>query len=202
MTMLYGGLALVGGTVLLCQTALTLLGFGVDADLDGGDADFDADGPGAGGSDAHGGDSDHGHSSLVGAISFRTLTAAATFFGLTGLLGGELHWPAWQTFALALAAGTAALFAVHAVMRQLAGLGVDGTVTHDALPGHRGTVYVTIPAGRKGVGKVLVEYAARTVELAASTPGEAIPSGTGVVVLSVTGPDTVEVEPVHAVDTT
>ena len=199
MTTLYGLLALVGGVILVLQVAGSLIGLGGHADFDGGGMgggdvghDFDGDG---------GSDGAHEHSTLVGALSFRTLTAAATFFGLTGMIGTELDWAPWRTFILAAAAGTAALFAVHAVMRQLYALGTDGTVRHDGLPGHRGTVYVTIPAGRAGAGKVLVEYAERTVELQALTPeGREIPSGTGIVVRAVVGPDTVEVERVAAAE--
>ena len=190
MTYFFGTLALVGGTLLLCQTVMTLLGLGgdVDADFDA-DTDFDADGDGDHG---HG-----GHPTLVGALSLRTLTAAATFGGLAGLSGLELGWPTWRVWAAAGLAGMAALFAVSWFMRQLHALRADGTVDPNrdsgGVAGCKGTVYVRVPGERAGSGKVLLEYAGRTVEMAATTDGPELPSGTPVVVRAVTGPDTADV---------
>src|SRR3972149_2857223 len=102
--------AVVGGTVLICQFVLTLLGMGddgADAVADGidaaGDADvggeFDADfGNGDLGDVADGQAGDHptplstasdaeyhhDTSWLFGVLSFRTLIAAAAFFGVAG----------------------------------------------------------------------------------------------------------------------
>lgn len=63
----------------------------------------------------------------------------------------------------------------------------------EGVAGRYGTVYVRVPADGGGAGKVLLEYANRTVELAATTVGPALPSGTPVVVRAVTGPDAVDV---------
>ena len=66
--------------------------------------------------------------------------------------------------------------------------------------GRYGTVYVRVPADGGGAGKVLLEYANRTVELAATTVGPALPSGTPVVVRAVTGPDAVDIAAVATDD--
>ena len=199
----YAVLALVGGTLLLCQVVATLLGLGghfdadFDADVDADAPDFDApdlDSPDADAADGEHAHGDHGgHGSFVGALSLRTLTAAATFGGLAGLIGSELRWAAPLTAAAAAAAGFAGLLAVSWVMRQLHRLGADGTVRTDNVAGCYGTVYVKVPAERSGVGKVLLEYAGRTVEMAATTDGPELPSGTAVIVREVTGPDTADV---------
>ena len=214
MTLFFTLLAVAGGTLLLCQTAATLLGVGgdnldADFDADAGDfdaGDFDADGPDLDAGDADGDHHGGGHSSLVGALSFRTLTAAATFAGLGGLIAQELHLALWLTLPVAAAAGTAALLVVHRVMRTLHRLGADGTVDPAAatggVAGRYGTVYVRVPADGAGAGKVLVEYASRTVELAATTVGPALPSGTPVLVRAVTGPDAVDVAAVNPDDPT
>src|SRR5262245_10276004 len=88
--------AVVGGTVLICQFVLTLVGIGGDHGLDfghdvphdfSGDAGHDfaaADAQGADSAD-HDAAGHHGSSWLFAVISFRTLVAAAAFFGLTGL---------------------------------------------------------------------------------------------------------------------
>src|SRR3990170_1675555 len=91
--------ATVGGTVLACQLVMTLLGFAGDmvdvdvpddldgggdldlgGDVDAGDVSVDADMDGDAGEAAH-----HDTSWLAGVLSFRTMVAALTFFGLAGL---------------------------------------------------------------------------------------------------------------------
>ena len=203
MTVFFTALAVAGGTLLLCQTAATLLGLGgddldadaPDLDLDTDGPEFDADAPDADG-EHHGG----GHSTLVGALSLRTLTAAATFAGLGGLIAQELRLAVPLVLLISAAAGFAALLVVHRVMRVLHRLGADGTVDTSRVEGRYGTVYVRVPADGGGAGKVLLEYANRTVELAATTVGPELPSGTPVVVREVTGPDAVDVAAVAAED--
>jgi hypothetical protein len=56
-------------------------------------------------------------------------------------------------------------------------------------------VYVPIPAGNAGPGKVTVTVQKRTVEYAAYTAAEALPTGARVRVVAVRGPNAVEVEP-------
>ncbi|HKB41952.1 MAG TPA: hypothetical protein VKD72_36330, partial [Gemmataceae bacterium] len=80
--MVYLTCAIVGGTLLVCQFLLGLLGLG-----DHHDAAGDHDIHDAGSHDAHGGHGDHdAHNSwFVGVLTFRSLVAALTFFGLAGL---------------------------------------------------------------------------------------------------------------------
>ena len=194
MTLLFLTLAVAGGTLLLCQSAATLMGLGGDdpgVDVPDLDLDLDADALEVDG-DADG-DHPHGHSSLVGALSLRTLTAAATFAGLGGLIAQELRLAVPVVLLVAAASGMAALLVVHRVMRTLHRLGADGTVRTERVAGRYGTVYVRVPADGGGAGKVLLEYTNRTVELAATTVGPALSSGTPVVVRAVTGPDAVDV---------
>ncbi|NNJ26030.1 hypothetical protein [Alienimonas chondri] len=196
---LYAALALVGGTLLLCQVVMTLLGLGGDFDGDfdvDADMDLDFDAGDADPGDAGAGDHEHGHGghgSFVSALSLRALTAAATFAGLAGLIGSELQWAFWITGGAAAFAGLAGLLAVSWVMGQLHKLGADGTVNTDGVAGCYGTVYVRVPGERAGLGKVQLEYAGRTVEMAATTDGPELPSGTPIIVREVTGPDTADV---------
>lgn len=195
MFFLYAALALAGGTLLVCQVVLTLVGLGgdfeadfnadaeVDLDLDM-DVDADADGDGG---------EEQSHGGLLSALSLRAVTAAATFAGLGGLIGSELRWPWFLSAAVALAGGAVGLLAVGWAMRQLHRLSEDNTVSTDGVAGTYGTVYVRVPAERSGLGKVQLEYRGRTVEMAATTDGPALPSGAPVVVRAVTGPDTADV---------
>src|SRR4051794_20772741 len=104
MEMLFLVCVAVGGTLLLCQFALGLLGIG-HHDVDH-DSSFD-----------HGHDVDHDHESwFVGILTFRTLVTALTFFGLGGLIA--IHETEEQTLPLgvAVASGAAALFGVAWMM--------------------------------------------------------------------------------------
>jgi len=177
--------AILGGTVLVLQTAAGFLGFGADHDLDSDtDAQFDSD---------HG--ADHGNG-FLGLLSVRTVTAALLFFGLGGLTA--LYYGATEpaAFATAFAAGAAALYAVATIMKSLAGLQADGTVRVERAVGCAGTVYLRVPGGKAGPGKVHLMLQNRTVEYQAVTPGSELPTGTPIKVVAVLGPDTVEVEAV------
>ena len=205
MELLYGICAAVGGTVLLCQFAMTLLGL-ADVDIPD-DAGHSLD-HNVGGHDSAHGDGHAAHHDanwLFGMITFRTMTAALTFFGLTGLAmqSAELgrQQPALGLVA-ALAAGCAALYAVHWLFRALIRLRSEGTVRIDRAIGQGGTVYLRIPGQRGGVGKVTLVQQNRSVEYQAMTSRDAIPTGAKIVVVDVIGPDTVEVQLAPAAEPT
>jgi hypothetical protein len=189
--------AIVGGTLLACQFLVGLLGFGHhdagDHDM-GGDHDFH----GADHHDAHGGHGSHDgqHSWYISALTFRSVVAAVTFFGLAGLAATvNFQLTPQVSLAVALGAGAGALFAVAYLMRQLHRLKSDGTVRIDRAIGQNGTVYLTIPGQKAGVGKVTLTLQNRTVEYQAVTSYESLPTGSKILVTAVLGPDTVEVVP-------
>jgi hypothetical protein len=76
------------------------------------------------------------------------------------------------------------------MMQALYRLKADGTVRIDRAIGRTGTVYLTVPANRSGLGKVLLNLQNRTVEYQAMTPHQALPTGTPVVVQAVINSDT------------
>jgi hypothetical protein len=189
--------ALAGGTLLVCQFLLSLLGlghhdagtdhdFGADHDLS---TDHSLDGQ-------HEAGHEHAHSSFLHILTFRTAAAAVAFFGLAGLTAGPRLADEALTLGVALGAGAAALLAVAWMMKALYRLRADGTVRMDRAVGRTGTVYLTIPPGKAGVGKVTLTLQNRTVECQAVTQREqTLPTGAKVVVVAVLGPDTVEVNP-------
>jgi hypothetical protein len=209
MTTLFLLCSVIGGTLLLCQTFLTLLGMGGDHDVGGGDHDFSL-GHADGGHDfdAHDGDvvgheaagdaghhTERGSSAFFGVLTFRTIVAAMTFFGLAGLAGQAAGWRTFQVLIVAVGSGGLAMYAVHQTMKGMAQLRADGTVrTRDAVGCH-GSVYLRIPAGAQGLGKVHVVIKHRTVELGAQSAGEELPTGQPVSVVRVLGPNLVEVAP-------
>ncbi len=199
--------AILGGTILVCQFVLTIIGMGDhgDASLDVGDAG-DVGGIGdvghvgdvghdvsVDGHDAAGG---HGSTWLFGVISFRTLVAASTFFGLAGLAAQSANLPLVAQLLIALVSGVAAMYGVHFLMRSLYKLSTDGTVRIDRAVGHTGTVYIPISANRKSAGKIQINLQNRLIEYEAITgAAEALPTGAKVVVVAVVGENTLEVEP-------
>jgi membrane protein implicated in regulation of membrane protease activity len=185
--------AAVGGTLIVCQFVMTLLGIGGDHDVGGG---HDVGGHDFGGHDVAGHhEVGHGAESswFFSMLSFRTLSAAVAFFGLAGLAAHQAELDRWQTLGIALAAGAVAFFLVGWLMRMLIRLNVDGTARIERAVGSRGTVYLPVPAGKSGVGKVHVSMLNRTIEYRAITAQDQLPTGAKVVVVGIVAPDTVEV---------
>ncbi len=196
--------ALLGGSVFILQFVLAVIGFGGD------DIDFVHDVPGDAGVDLPhdvphdmGADHElsdaHGSTWLFGVISFRTVVAALTFFGLSGLasLSAQLSEP--LSLLIAVSAGLAAMYGVHFLMQSLYGMRHDGTARIDRTLGQRGTVYIPIPPQHSGLGKIQIRTQGRIMEYAAKTAApEKLKTGTTVEVVNVLSPMTVEVAPVEA----
>jgi hypothetical protein len=205
----------VGGTILVAQFALALVGLGGHAfDMDtptdvghdfGGDFHGDTGGDFHGDSGLHGdhagGDADHadqaghhGSTWLFGVLSFRTIVAALAFFGLAGLAADSADLPTPTVLAVALGAGAAAMFAVYWMMRGLYTLRAEGTVRIHRAVGQHGNVYLRIPANRSGSGKIQFNLQNRTMEYLAVTAGPELATGAKVVVVAVVNPTTLEVQ--------
>jgi hypothetical protein len=191
---------LIGATLMVGQILLGILGLGHHGD--GADHDFHDTGGHDGHGDSHDADDhQHGHESYVtwfaSVLTVRALIAALTFFGLVGLAGTQ-RWPeeGATTLVVAVAGAVGALLLVASLMRTLHKLKADGTVHIDRTIGKNGTVYLTIPGWRAGVGKVTVTVQNRTMEYQAVTTHNELPTGAKVVVTAVVNSDTVEVLPV------
>jgi len=197
MEILYLGCAVLGGTVLVCQFVMTLVGLGGDHDL-GGDHEVGHDAGHAMDHDHTQGDAhEHGSSWFIGVLTFRTIVAALTFFGLAGKFGSASDYSPTQTLLIAIAAGTAALFLVAWMMRALVRMKSEGTIRIERAVGANGTVYLTVPPNKSGIGKVTLNLQERTMEYQAVTSElNEIPTGAKVVAVAVIGPGTVEVAPV------
>ncbi len=184
-TVWYAVCAVIGGAVLLTQFALSVLG------LDGADDVPESPGVGGGG----GGD---GAADIVGLLSLKTLAAALTFFGLTGLALGAAGWSPNLSLLGAMAAGLGAMYGVWYLMLQLMRLRSDGTIRTERAIGKTATVYLPIPGHNQGMGKVTLRLQNRSCELAAVTPEGDLPRGTSVVVTRLFDPETVEVLPLSS----
>ncbi len=202
MTTLFLTCAAIGGTVLLLQFVLALVGMsdhGADfADDLPSDADVSLDGDGVGTSGGGHHPVGHGHVNdwLFGVISFRTVVAALTFFGLSGMAAHSAQMAIATQMAIAMTSGLAAMYAMHALMRGMQKLNHDGTLRLDRAIGKTGTVYLPIPANRANTGKIQLSLQGRLEEFNAVTPvGAKLPAGAKVVVTGVVSGDTLEVEP-------
>ena len=224
MTAVFVVCAAVGGTILVVQFLLSLVGLGghlfnMDVPTDtghdfGGDfhgdtgGDFHADSGGemhadAGAHGEHGGDSaedqaapadHHGSTHLFGILSFRTVVAALAFFGLAGLAAESSEATPTTSLLVAAAAGAAAMAVVYWLLRALQAVQCEGTVRIHRAVGQHGNVYLRVPANRAGSGKIQFNLQNRTMEYLAVTAGPELPTGTKVVVVGVVNPTTLEVQ--------
>ena len=190
MTSVYWFCAILGSTLVLLQFCATLFGLGGgDMDADGVpdslDLDVEANG---GGADS---DGDASGVPFLKALSIRTATAGAAFFGLGGLTGEALGLGRAATAGLAIVAGIAAIYGVYFLFRTLSRFGEDGSIRESTAGGATGTVYLRIPAKRSGRGKVVVSQQGRSMEYAAETDDEnELATGTPIVVVKLIAPST------------
>lgn len=199
--------AVIGGTVMVCQFVLTLMGLSGDTDLADGDfsgdvshaGHFEGDGVGIDHdtSFAHAGDMDYQHPDstwLFGVLSFRTIVAAAAFFGVAGETALSAGYTPGIALAIAVLVGVAAMYGMFWLMRGISQLTSSGNERIGAALGKQATVYIPIPAGEKGLGKVQLTLQNRTVEFQAVS-SEAAPLRTGetVEIVGVKNSDTVNV---------
>jgi hypothetical protein len=207
--------AVVGGTVLICQFALTLLGMGDHGADVGHDAGGDFHGDAHVGGDAladsmHGeiapqhytslstaadGGYQHPDSSwLFSMISFRTLVAAAAFFGVAGRAALSAGYAESTSLVIAVLVGLCAMYGMYWMMQLIAGLSSSGNERIGNALGRQATVYVAIPAGRAGAGKVQLSMQNRIVEFQAVTEDDVpLKTGQSVEVIGIVGSDVVQV---------
>lgn len=175
--------ALVGGTLLVLQTLMMVIGGGGDHDL----------GHGEGGLGGH--DLGHVHEGMsdIKWLSLKTVVSSLTFFGLAGLAAGKAGVSTFATLGIAVVAGAIAVFLVAILMASLSRLQSRGNLNLANAVGRTGRVYLRIPAAREATGKVTVEVQGRSVEIEAVTAGPEIPTGASVRVLGLVGADTLDV---------
>ena len=194
--------AIAGGTILVCQFLLTLVGFshlGGDHDFGG---DLHHDGAAIDHLDVDHGDGEQVHEShfdgnwRFAMLSLRTVTAGAAFFGLGGLGAASLQMPALVQIGFATICGFTALSGVYYLLRSMMRLNTDNTVRISRAIGQRGVVYLTIPGQASGEGKVQVTLASRQMEYPAITKwSNPLKTGDLITVVSVINNSILEVAP-------
>jgi len=168
---IFWGMAIISSVLFLIQFVLSLIG----ADFDG-DADFDVN------ADV---ESDYSIDPSFTVFSVRSIIAFLTFFSWAGVLvlndGGSVS----KALLSGLGAGSLALLIVSYMMWQFAKLTYSGTMKLTDTIEQRGEVYLPIPEGKNGAGKVNLVVDGALKELNAVTEGKSLPTGTKIRVLDV-----------------
>lgn len=181
---IYWSVALITTAVFVIQTALTFIGLG-DSDAD---VDFSADSTPDGGLDG-----------VDGAMQIFTMRNVVNF--LLGLSwGGVCLWeviPNRVLLALAsVAIGLCFVGFFIFLYKQMMRLQSSGNIRIEAAVGQVCQVYLRIPAGRSGTGKVQISFSGSVQEVDAQTDGDALPSGARVRVSDIIDSHTLLVTPV------
>lgn len=184
--------AVVGAVILVAQLALSAFG-GHHGDASHGDTSH-------GGVPVHGGAHAHASDGLQ-LLSARAVSAAVAFFGIGALGVSAMGLPSVLAVTGGILLGGAAMVGVAFTMRSMLRLESDGSINIYGAVGAAATVYIPIPGGKAGAGKVSLSLQGRTVEhQAVTSEGAALPTGMAVVIVDVHSDDTVEVAPLPSID--
>ena len=161
---LYLFIAVTGSVIFALQFIMTVAGIHSDVELDG--AGFDVD--------------SHDISDIQGLnfFSLKAIVAFVTFFGWGGYFYGHLGWTG---LAIAFGCGLIMMFLTALVVSLLLKMQQSGNITPAELVGQRGTVYLTVPAGRAPGGMVTVTLPVCTRQVSARADDE-LKTGTAVVI--------------------
>lgn len=169
--------------ILMLQTVLLVFDMGdapADGDGDVPDGDLDGMDPDAG-------------------LRIFTIRGFVTFFSIFGWLGltlTQLKLPNAVSVVLAFCGGSLAMVGVAVLIRGILKLQTSGNIDNKNAIGKTATVYMSIPAKRKGAGKVTVLVQESLQEIEAVTDHETpLKTGTSVVVVAVNNQSMLVVEP-------
>lgn len=152
-----------------------------------------------GGMDDHSDISNVGeHSSGLGVLSFRGITAFFLGFGWAGVIALKAGLGLAASIAIGLGTGGVLMVGIFLLMTSLMRLQSSGSLNYNNAVGEVATVYVTIPPDRKGGGQIEVMIQGRLATAEALQKG-AIPLSQGekVRVLETIGKSTFIVEPLN-----
>ncbi|MDY6278236.1 MAG: hypothetical protein SPL35_07465 [Bacteroidales bacterium] len=174
-------ITIIATLIFIIQSIMTFLGGG-SSDLDS-DMDINFDGTDADVPDAISG------ASGMNLYTFRNLVNFCLGFGWSFIiLQGKIGSTA-VLIIVSVIIGVALVAAVMYMFKWLWGMQQSGNINLEkSAPGCTGTVYLSIPAARRGEGKVQITINNSVREYAAVTDGEAIPTGAAITVVEVIGP--------------
>lgn len=118
-------------------------------------------------------------------VTIRSVVVFFTIFAWTGIVATTSGVSKIATIIIALVAGFAMMYIVAYIYYFLTKFVEDGTMNKKNAINKEGLVYLTIPSGRKASGKVEVVVQGALRLLDAVTDGDDIPTGSKVVVISI-----------------
>lgn len=118
-------------------------------------------------------------------VTIRSVVIFFTIFSWTGIVATTAGIGKIVTVMIALISGFVMMYIISYIYYFLTKFVEDGTLNTRNAINKEGLVYLTIPARREGIGKVEVEVQGALRLLEAVTDGEAIPTGSKVVVINI-----------------
>lgn len=196
-TQIFYCIAIPSTLILLIQTIMMLVGMGDDgdfsADADIGDTEL-GDAPdgdvidGVFGENTVSETPDFDGLDGLRIFTVRGIIAFLVVFGWVGIVMSGSGVPLWITLPVATIAGFFIMVLLAFLMRLVLKLRSNGNIDNRNAIGTAGKVYLTIPANRAGEGKVQILLQGSFVERNAVTDdAEALPTGSEVVVVGVSG---------------
>ena len=177
------GIAIVASAVFIIQSIMTFVGMDSETNFDGDfDGDMSADGV--------------GESTPFQLFTFRNLINFMLGFSWTAI---ALRASTESTSLMLVGGVVVGVLLVCVVMylfKWMSGMQQSGTIEPEALVGCKGSVYLTIPAGRTGEGKVQITVRSVIREYNAMTDGDRLPNEAPIRVVAVLNGHTVLVEKV------
>ncbi len=176
--------------LLIIQTVLMFIGIGSEFDggddLSLGDSASDADVPDI--------DADFDGMGSLHIFTIRGIIAFFVVFGWLGYALGAAGVSLWITIPVAVLGGAVMMVVLALLLRSVMKLRSGGNLDNKNALGTAGTVYLTVPPARSGVGKINVLLQGSYVERDAVTDEEeAIPTGAEIVVTGISGQTTLVV---------
>lgn len=171
-----------GGTVVVLQSIFMIFGFGGMDDLDGLE---------------EGGMELEGSESAFGFLSVRAVSAFFTMFGLSGWAATEAGWNMPSTIGVSLASGVGIMLVVVYILSLQKKLYSEGNLRPERIVGDTAKVYLRIPGGGNGKGKITVSIQGRSEQYDACTEVTAdqeIPTGGDVQIVRMITPGSFEVK--------
>ena len=181
---MFWGISIIFSVLFVIQFVLSLIGLDFE-----GETDFDVS------TDT---DSDHGYSldPSFTLFSVRSIIAFFTFFGWTGVLALNAGLGTTMAVICASASGFLAMAIVGYMMYLFSKLGEAGNVDLNDALFQTGEVYLTIPAGKRAVGKIHINIQGTMKEMDAITEGKTLATGSAIRVVEVVDENLLLVESV------
>jgi len=181
----FWGISIIFSILFVIQFVLSLVGLDFD-----GDTDFDVS------TDT---DTDSGYSldPSFTLFSVRSIIAFFTFFGWTGVLALNAGVGTMMAAIFASASGFVAMLIVGYMMYIFSKLGESGNIDVNEALFQTGEVYLTIPEGKRGQGKVHINIQGVMKEMDAITEGKNLATGSTIRVVEIIDNQLLVVEPVE-----